>query len=140
MRLTLLSIGKTKSQACAALEDEYAKRISGRFSFERNYVRNAKELVAALRQTKATVMLLDEHGSVSTSHEFAQQLERYSTQTNDLIFVIGDAEGFPDEVREFNADMMALSEMTFPHEIARVMLIEQIYRAQTILDGHPYHK
>ncbi len=140
MHITLVSIGKTKSAPCATLEDEYAKRIAGRFDFERKYLRNEKEMVEHLAGTKASVILLDEHGSVSTSHEFAQQLERYATQTNDLVFVIGDAAGFPPEVRALDTDMMALSEMTFPHEIARVLFIEQLYRAQTILEGHPYHK
>ncbi len=140
MNITILSVGKTKSQHIAALEDEYVKRISGRFSCTRQYVKNEKELVGALASVRGVIVLMDEHGSLMTSREFASYLERQALGTQHLVFVIGDAAGFSEEVRAFDADVVALSEMTFPHEIARAMLCEQIYRAQTILDGHPYHK
>jgi len=140
MNITLLSIGKTKNTHCAALEDEYAKRIGGRMQFSRRYVKNAKELLSILQKTAGTIVLLDENGSVMNSREFAAYVEKELHTIQDMTFVIGDAEGFPPEVRAINADMLALSEMTFPHELARVLFIEQLYRAQTILDGHPYHK
>lgn len=140
MKFTLLSIGKTRSKACAELEDEYARRITGRFTVERTYVKNEKELLEALSKTKATIVVLDEHGSVMNSREFAQHLDALTRTTAHIIFVIGDAEGIPEALRAYDHDVMALSEMTFPHEVARVLLLEQLYRAKTILDGHPYHK
>lgn len=140
MNITLLSIGKTQSSQLQALEEEYAKRIRGRFTFTRQYVKNEKELLAALNTTSARVILLDENGSVMNSREFAQYMESATQTGKDMVFVIGDAAGFPQQIRALNADMIAISEMTFPHEVARVLLIEQLYRAQTILDGHPYHK
>lgn len=140
MQITILSIGKTKSAACAALEEEYAKRIVGRFSCTRLYVKNEKELLEQLNKHRGTVVLCDEHGSLMNSREFAEYLEGQSHATHHLLFVIGDAAGFSEQVRAVDSDILALSELTFPHEIARVLLLEQLYRAQTIVDGHPYHK
>lgn len=140
MQITLLSIGKTKSQPCSELEDEYIKRIRGRFSCERVYVKNEKECLEHLHNHKGCIVLLDEHGSVMNSREFASFIDRTSQIHQHIVFVIGSAEGFPPAIRDIDADVIALSEMTFPHEIARVLLLEQLYRAQTIIEGHPYHK
>lgn len=144
MKISILSIGKTKSAACAALEDEYRKRLSGWFRCEELYVKNKKEFVQRVQTfhgaSNTSLLLLDEHGSLMTSREFAEFLERSTQTVKHLVFVIGDAQGFPDEVRELRVESIALSEMTFPHEIARVILMEQLYRAKTIVEGHPYHK
>lgn len=140
MKITLLSIGKTKQKEYAVLEQEYAKRMSGRFQFTTHYVKNEKELLKAAQQLQGTIVLMDENGSTMNSREFAQFIDRSSRSSNHLTFIIGDAEGFSADMRALQADIIALSEMTYPHEMARVVLIEQIYRAQTILDGHPYHK
>lgn len=140
MKLTVLSIGKTRSQELAKLEDEYAKRIRGRFLCERVYVKHPSELSDYLAKAQAEVILLDEHGPVMTSREFAQHLDTLSRNTKHVVFVVGTDIGFPDDVRALGADQLAVSEMTFPHEVVRVLLLEQLYRAQTILDGHPYHK
>lgn len=140
MQITILGIGKTNLKECAALEAEYGKRIRGRFSFTTKNVKNEKEFIAEVRDHKGVVVLMDENGSVMNSREFAGFLENRLKTGEHILFVIGDAAGLPQELRDIPADMMALSEMTFPHDIARVLLTEQIYRAQTILEGHPYHK
>lgn len=140
MKITLLSVGKTRSRECAALEDEYAKRIRGRFSFERNYVKNNPELIRTAQSASGKLVLLDENGTTMTSYEFAQYIDKAVNESQDITFVIGDAPGLPTELRDTAEHIVSLSEMTFPHEIARVMCIEQLYRAQTILAGHPYHK
>lgn len=139
MKITLLSVGKTRSNECAALEDEYAKRIRGRFEFTRQYVKNDKELIAAVEHAKG-VILLDEHGKQLNSHDFAEYVSKKGQQFGELTFVMGDAEGIPGELKDSVQERMGLSELTFPHEIARVMFCEQLYRAQTIIEGHPYHK
>lgn len=140
MKITLLSVGKTRSRECAGLEDEYAKRIRGHFSFQRQYVKNNAELIRAANHVAGTLVLLDEQGTSMTSYEFAQFIQARANQGQDMTFVIGDAPGLPRELRDNTSQVVALSAMTFPHEIARVLFIEQIYRVQTILAGHPYHK
>jgi 23S rRNA (pseudouridine1915-N3)-methyltransferase len=140
MQIIILSIGKTKDSSYERLEQEYLKRLRGRFQCTLNYVKNTKELLQTLEKSAGELVLLSEQGSVMNSREFAQHIDTLARRTNAVTFVVGDAAGFPEEIRQYEADMLALSEMTFPHEMARVILLEQLYRAQTILDGHPYHK
>lgn len=140
MHITLLSVGKTKLQPIAALEEEYGKRITGRFSFSTKYLRSEKELILEVKNTSAYVIALDENGSTMNSHEFAQYIDKITQSYQEVIFVIGDTEGLPAELREYTKDILALSEMTFTHEFARAIFIEQLYRAKTIIEGHPYHK
>jgi 23S rRNA (pseudouridine1915-N3)-methyltransferase len=140
MRITILSVGKTRSEECLTLENEYAKRIRGRFTCERVTVKNNEQLVEKLVHIEGAVLLCDERGSTFSSREFAQALDQLSRTEKEVTYVIGGAEGIPPEARAHARDIIALSEMTFPHEFARVMLLEQLYRAQTILEGHPYHK
>ncbi|PIW36723.1 MAG: hypothetical protein COW24_04125 [Candidatus Kerfeldbacteria bacterium CG15_BIG_FIL_POST_REV_8_21_14_020_45_12] len=140
MHITILSVGKTRSRELLTLEDEYAGRIRGRFTCNRTYLKNDKELMSAIIKTKGLVTLLDEHGSLMNSREFATYLDKKSSLTSDFTMVVGDAAGLPAAARDYATDIIALSEMTFPHELARVLLLEQIYRAQTLIEGHPYHK
>ena len=89
----------------------------------------------------ATVMLLDATGKSFTSEGFAKWLgELRDRGTRELIFLCGDADGFPEELRQRVKQKLSLSVMTFSHELARVMLAEQLYRAFAILSGSPYPK
>ncbi|MFH1425916.1 MAG: 23S rRNA (pseudouridine(1915)-N(3))-methyltransferase RlmH [Candidatus Kerfeldbacteria bacterium] len=140
MKITILSVGKTKSREMQGLEREYSKRISGRFRCELVTVRNDKELMERASQLVGRVVLMDEKGKEMTSVEFAQFIDRASQAETGLTFVIGGAEGIPEELKSKVQQKIRLSSMTLPHEMARVVLIEQLYRAQTIIEGHPYHK
>ena len=92
------------------------------------------------RHASATKVLLDPEGKTFDSFKFAKFVGTAEKEGRDLVFVIGGADGYPAGWRE-NADLLiSLSSMTFPHEFARVMVAEQIYRAFTILRGHPYSK
>jgi 23S rRNA (pseudouridine1915-N3)-methyltransferase len=100
---------------------------------------------AALRKLKidpaATVVLLDAAGKQFTSQQFAKWLgELRDRGVRELVFLCGDAEGFPNELRASARQKISLSTLTMPHEFARVLLAEQIYRAFAILSGHPYPK
>lgn len=139
MKVVLLSVGKTRSKECAALENEYAKRIRGRFDFERIYVKNDKELVERARKAQS-VVLFDEHGKQFDTHAFASYIDAMLQRSSVLTCIMGDAAGIPDELKESIIERVSLSGLTFPHEIARVLFCEQLYRAQTVLTGHPYHK
>ncbi len=140
MHITILCAFSTRSRELLALEQEYSKRLHGRFQVLSRSVKNDKELLVELAKIKGHIVLLDEHGSVMNSREFAGYLDKITVSAQRLTFVIGGAEGLPVEARDFTTEIVALSELTFPHELAKVLLVEQIYRAQTILEGHPYHK
>lgn len=142
MRITLHSIGKTKNPHYAALEDEYARRLQGYHQLERRYYKNEAEMERAFsgNAISGAIILMDEHGSLMNSREFSSQMESIGQEYGQLHCIIGDAEGLPAFVRDIATDIIALSEMTYPHECARVLLLEQLYRAATIRAGHPYHK
>ena len=91
------------------------------------------------KKTKFSV-LLTENGTQYSSHNFAQFISSSLNIHSEISFLIGGAYGISDEVREAASTTLSLSVMTFSHLIARVILLEQLYRAQTIIQGHPYHK
>lgn len=143
MRIRFVMLGKTRRQEMRNLLDDYARRIHHYAEIEINELREASP--AALRKLKldpgAAVVLLDADGKQFTSHEFARWLgDLRSRGTRELVFLCGNAEGFPEELRANAKQKLSLSTLTIPHEFARVVLAEQIYRAFTILAGHPYAK
>ena len=140
MKITVASIGKTTLAGCSDLEQLYLKRLQTMFQVELQYVRQEKDLVSLVANHKGYTILLDEHGKEMTSHALSEFLDSIRLRSEDLLFVIGDAEGLPAELRKTGYEIVALSKMTFPHDFIRGMLLEQLYRAQTIIQGHPYHK
>lgn len=141
MKIRLIMLGKTRRAEIRALLDDYLSRIRHYCDTEATELRNASP--AALRKMKfdsaATIVLLDAAGKQFTSQQFARWLaERRDHGTRELVFLCGDAAGFPEELR--GRAKLALSSLTMPHELARVVLAEQIYRAFAILAGHPYPK
>jgi 23S rRNA (pseudouridine1915-N3)-methyltransferase len=90
---------------------------------------------------KAFTLVLDERGKSLTSAGFSQLLQRHLDQgTQDLAFLIGGPDGHGAEIRKSAGQLISLSEMTWPHRLVRIMLLEQIYRAVTIMVNHPYHR
>ncbi len=94
----------------------------------------------ALLPKDAWIVALDERGEPWTSKAFARQLESWFGRRGGICFVIGDAQGLPSPVRARADAVWALSPLTFPHALVRVLVAEQIYRAASILAGHPYHR
>jgi 23S rRNA (pseudouridine1915-N3)-methyltransferase len=142
MRIRLLMLGKTRRpEMCAVLED-YLKRIGRANPIEVTEVRHAAAAVNKLDADKAaTAVLLDAGGKAMDSEVFAKWIgEQRDRGTREIVFVCGDADGFPEVVRERVKAKVSLSNMTYSHELARVMLAEQIYRAFAILSGSPYPK
>ena len=142
MKIRLLLLGKMRRAELRALLDEYVHRIARSCSMEVSEVRDAAAALKKLDADRAaTAVLLDAGGKPCDSEAFANWLrELRDLGTRELIFVCGDAEGFPVELRERVKQKMSLSPMTYSHELARVMLAEQIYRAFAILSGSPYPK
>ncbi len=142
MKIRLFLLGKTRRPEMRALFDEYVKRVSRQTSIEAVEIRDSAAALKKLDADRAvTVVLLDAAGKQSSSEEFAAWLGTLRDRgTRELIFLCGDAEGFPDSLRQRAQHKLSLSAMTFSHELARVVLAEQLYRAFAILSGSPYPK
>lgn len=135
-------LGKTRLPEIRSLIDEYVKRIHRSCAIEVTEVRDAEAARKKLDADRAAVVvLLDAAGKGLDSNSFAKWLGQHRDRgTRELIFLCGDAEGFPDSLRQRVRERISLSAMTFSHELARVMLAEQLYRAFAILSGSPYPK
>lgn len=150
MKVTILAIGKVRG-AEADWCDEYMKRLKGQVAVREFTVSSAlpaheaqkaeAELLLKAIPDKAHVVLLDERGKDIPSRELADKFGQWQTQgIADLAFIIGGADGVIDKVRERAQFTLGFGRATWPHRLVRVMLLEQIYRAQQILAGHPYHR
>jgi 23S rRNA (pseudouridine1915-N3)-methyltransferase len=142
MKICLLMMGKTRRPEMIAALGDYVKRISRSCPIE---IAEGRDLTAVLKRLEANraaaSVLLDAGGKVYDSDAFAKWLgEQRDRGIREVIFVCGDADGFPDSLRERVNQKLSLSRMTYSHELARVMLAEQIYRAFAILSGSPYPK
>ncbi len=142
MKLTIAWIGKTKNPAIQSLTDEYLRRLRQFAEVEGTALKDAGALVR-LRESRGArpkVVLLDSRGKQLSSEELAGFLrEHFDRNSAPLVFAIGAADGFSDELRRRADLVLSLGKMTLAHELARVVLLEQVYRAFTILKGHPYH-
>ena len=144
MKLKVVWIGKTKDPAIQALTDDYVKRLSHYADVEALAVRDESALLKFsardARPTRHSLVLLDGRGKQLSSEELAKFLREHQERNPlPLLFAIGPADGFTDEARQAAGLVLSLSKMTLPHELARILLLEQLYRAFTILKGHPYH-
>ncbi len=154
MKLHFVWIGKTKDQHCAALVNDYLKRLSRFAPYEVSELKEASgsadetrviqaeslKLLAAIEKDDF-VILLDAKGQQLTSVELADLVNaKQNISIKRLAFIIGGFAGVSDEVKKRAQLKLALSRMTLTHELARVILAEQIYRAYTLIAGLPYHK
>jgi 23S rRNA (pseudouridine1915-N3)-methyltransferase len=155
MKVTLLVVGKTDTKYLRDGIDQYERRLKHYINFGIKIIpdikstKNTTEQLQKIKEGKLIlskisagneIHLFDEKGKMFTSGEFAAFLQKKMVQgLKELIFVIGGPYGFPEEVYEKATSKISLSKMTFPHQLARLLCIEQIYRAFTILNGEPYH-
>ena len=154
MRITLLVVGKTTDPRLQSLIEDYQQRLKHYIPFEFVVVpdiKNAKTLsqeqlksaegqaILSFLTPAMDVLLLDEHGREFRSIEYADFLQKKMGSGRDLTLVIGGAYGFSKEVYNRANGKISLSQMTFSHQMIRLMAIEQIYRAMTILRGEPCH-
>ncbi len=155
MKITLAVIGKTEVGFVRQGIEEYVKRLQHYVAFNIQYIGDARNtrnmseaqqkvaegrsLLASL-ETSDHVVLLDEHGTERTSVDYSQWLERrMASGCKRLVFVVGGPYGFSPEVYDRANEKISLSKMTFPHELVRLIFVEQLYRAFTILRHEPYH-
>lgn len=154
MKITLLVVGKTTDERLTSLISDYKQRLSHYVPFEFAVIpdlKNAKsltvdqiksaegELILRALTPAMDVILLDEHGREYRSVEFADFLQKKMSSGKDLTLVIGGPYGFSKEVYQRANGKLSLSQMTFSHQMIRLMATEQIYRAMTILRNEPYH-
>jgi 23S rRNA (pseudouridine1915-N3)-methyltransferase len=142
MKIRLVMLGRTRRGEIRALLDDYLARSRRYAEVEASEVPNSPAALRKLKAEPASLwVLLEAGGRQFTSQQFARWLAQQRERgVRDLVFLCGDAEGFPEELRRRAGAKLALSTMTLPHELARVVLAEQLYRAFAILAGHPYPK
>jgi len=143
MKLTIAWIGKSKDPSASTLTAEYLKRLQRYLLVEGRELSDQAALLKLVSRPGRTVpvlVLLDSRGKQLTSEELAEFVRNHRDRgSQELIFAVGPADGWSDETRKRADVLLSLGKMTLPHELARVVLTEQLYRAFTILAGHPYH-
>jgi 23S rRNA (pseudouridine1915-N3)-methyltransferase len=156
MKLGLLAVGRLKAGPFLTLFQDYARRISWPISVteveERRQLagseRKAREGALLLAEVDAArrklsdpiIVALDEHGEGMSSAAFAARLGDWRDAGRDIVFVIGGAQGLSETVLNRVDTTLSLGPMTWPHLLVRVLMVEQLFRAQSILSGHPYHR
>ena len=154
MKTILIQVGKTVNKHFVAGISDYVERINHYMPFEIVTIpelRNTKnlseeqqkqaegELILKLLQPSDTVVLLDEHGREFRSIEFARWLEQKQQTARRLVFVIGGPFGFSQKIYDMAHGKISISRMTFSHQMIRLLFVEQLYRAFTIIKGEHYH-
>lgn len=152
MRVLLLGVGRLRP-ALREVCDDYLRRLGRLVTVEEHEAREAgRAPSAAVRRDEEDrrllalipagtgITLLDRTGAAWTSEELARRLEAWRTSARDRAVVIGGAEGVGEALRRRADEHWSLGPLTLPHELARVVVAEQLYRAATILQGHPYHR
>lgn len=139
LKLKLFSVGKTKEAWLDEAVQEYTKRLKPSLAIEYVWAKDDRQLID-LVQKEPLVITLDPKGRLLDSHQFAEFLAKSFVQGDSrLAMVIGGAAGLPEELRQLPLSI-SLSPLTFTHQIARLVLMEQIYRAFELNRGSPYHK
>ncbi len=153
VKVRLVAVGKDRSGLFAPAAEEYAGRIARYLRFEVVELPEARrhagtprareeegEALLARLDPREHVVALDERGREHTSVELARRVEAWLAGGRDVALVIGGADGLAPAVLERAQDRLALSRLTLAHRLARLVLVEQLYRAMTIVRGEPYHK
>ena len=155
MKITLLTVGKTTNANLVSLQDEYQKRLKFYIPFEMVVIpelKNTKNLSIAEQQEKEAdlilkqletsdeVVLLDDKGKQFTSMGFSEYISKKMLASHKrMVFVVGGPYGFSERVYNRANGKVSLSAMTFSHQMIRLVFVEQLYRAMTILNNEPYH-
>lgn len=155
VKITVICLGKYKESAYIELEKEYLKRLRPYSVIkvveipEEPYYKNSDldhiklkeaEKIKKYLNKGSIVIVLEENGTERSSKEFAKNMDRLSSLGQELIFVLGSGIGLHDSLKEYANYSISLSKLTFPHNLARILLLEQIYRSFTIISGKEYHK
>jgi 23S rRNA (pseudouridine1915-N3)-methyltransferase len=154
MKLRVVALGHRTPRWVSEGYDEFAKRLPREYALElvelKPEARERGRSVAQMLATEAKrieaacagyrIVALDEHGAAWTTHDLAERLRGWRDGNEAIAFVVGSADGLDVTLKSQAAAVVALSAMTLPHGLARILLAEQIYRATTLILGHPYHR
>lgn len=143
LSIDVIAIGKLKNDLLLDVFEDYKKRLLWKFSLieleaQSQSAEHAK--IAEKLNPRAALVVMDERGKSLSSRDFAAKIDGWQTSHGHIQFVIGGADGLSDDIRKRASLLLSFGAQTWPHMMARVMLMEQIYRAQQILAGHPYHR
>ena len=145
-KTSLICSGKIKAGPYHNLQSEYCKRISPTPEIleiipKNGCSDNANRQISASLKPDLPVFVLDETGKNITSKNFSTLISHYvETRSQPIQFVVGPSDGVSEEIRSKADELISFGKMTWPHLLSRILLLEQIYRSQTIVTGHPYHK
>jgi len=155
MRLLIVSVGHKMPDWITAGFNEYAKRMPREAKIELLEIKpaprstgkttaqimeaEAQRILAALPKSCLRIAL-DEHGTQQTTRQFAEQMQDWMRSGRDVAFIIGGADGLHESVKQAAQQLLALSALTLPHAVVRVLLAEQLYRAHSLTHHHPYHR
>jgi 23S rRNA (pseudouridine1915-N3)-methyltransferase len=146
--MILVTVGKLKDPRLESLEKDYLKRLKAPLlkiievkASAENPSLEAKEVLQRIHSlsSRPWIVLLGDNGKKFDGAGFAKLIRRLGERNDTVFFVIGGAHGHGPEVSAIANETISLSELTFPHKLARLIFVEQYYRAQTVLSGHPYH-
>lgn len=144
MKIQIIAVGLLKSGPEKTLFDQYAKRLGYKLKVVEIDSRQDKQIPASaylkVLSEKDMVIILDEGGENLSSRSFAQKLETYSQTGKQISFIIGGADGIPDEIKLLATFSLSFGKLTWPHLLVRALFVEQLYRAQQIMCSHPYHR
>jgi 23S rRNA (pseudouridine1915-N3)-methyltransferase len=155
VRLLILAVGNRMPEWVNTGFEEYAKRMPRELRVELVEIKPEKrgggkttlQIMEAERDRilqalpgNCVLIALDEHGSNPTTQRLAQSLRDWMQSGGDVAFAVGGADGLHEDIKKKAAALMALSAMTLPHGMVRVILAEQLYRAYSVIKGHPYHR
>ncbi|MBI2389778.1 MAG: 23S rRNA (pseudouridine(1915)-N(3))-methyltransferase RlmH [Deltaproteobacteria bacterium] len=142
MRIRVVAVGKLKEAHYRDAVDEYLGRLKRYATIEEVEIKEGPQVAQAMRKAippRAHVVALTIDGKMRSSEELAARLEDLAGRTPEVVFVIGGADGIPAEIVKTANETLSLGKMTLPHRLARLVLVEQVYRAMTIRKGEPYH-
>ena len=140
MKIKLIFLGKKRKNNLDEITMGYFKRIQKEINSEIIFISDQKKIFPNYFKENDLVILIDEKGkhydSISFSKKFKMLIQNSKKK---IIFIVGDANGFSSEIHNQSNEIISLSKFTFTHEMARLVIVEQIYRAITIIKNHPYH-
>lgn len=153
MKISVFAVGRKMPVWVEQASADYMKRLPGRWSFnvrefpqaqgggrpEQSMLQEAQRLLSAIPET-AHVVALDNRGDSWSTEQVAAQLQYWQENIRTVVFMIGGADGLHEQCRQRADQLWCLSPLTFPHPIVRVILTEQLYRAYSLLQNHPYHR
>ncbi len=139
MRYRIVAVGRMKNAALRAVCDEYLDRLRHYTKVEEHETKDEARVLGAVPEG-ARLVALTRRGDEWSSVQLAEWTERWELDGRDVVFALGGADTLPDDVLRKAERLWSLSQLTLPHEVARVVLYEQLYRAHTIRRGEPYHR